>query len=305
MDIGPVSLFDNVKSNKPADCVNLDFDDFVEIMSAYAQDKFSCKSDAPLICVTEFKDSRRSKANAMQSGMVVLDVDDHLTVDEVLDNLRHEGIAALLCSTASHRDDHHKFRVFIPLLEIADYDDHVLAWHVLNHAVADGKADPSKIGCESMFFVPGTYSGAPQVFEQIDGYSLSAGDWIGLVGSEADILAMAGKAPSAKRVVSRNENSRRLASLEITDSDLDLSRSRLVSDKALDLYRAPSGSYHHARYALLMSMAGRARQFGLVPSAEDLRSLFNQIDQEDGGHYQTSDYQNALLAEAKKVISNS
>ncbi len=146
MDIGPVSLFDNVKSNKPADCMNFDFDDFVEIMSTYSRDKFSCKSDAPLICVTEFKDGRRSKANATQSGMVVLDIDDHLTVGEVLDNLRDEGIAALLCSTASHRDDHHKFRVFVPLLEIADYDDHVLAWHVLNHAVADGKADPSKIG---------------------------------------------------------------------------------------------------------------------------------------------------------------
>jgi len=305
MDIGPVSLFDGVKSNQPSDCQNLDFDTFVEIMEGYSKDEFASKSDAPLICLTAFKGGRRSKANATGSGMVVLDIDDHLTVEEVIDTLHTEEIAALLSSTASHRDDHHKFRVFIPLAEVANYDEHVLAWHVLNHAVADGKSDPSKIGCESMFFVPGTYPDAPLVFERIDGYSLPASGWIDLVGPEADILALSGKHVSPKPRPSMPVKKRSaIASNAVTDRDLDLSRSRLVSDKALDTYRSPAGSFHHARFALMMSMAGRAQRFGVMPTAEDLRSLFNQIDQEDGGYYQTPDHQNALLKEAQKALSN-
>lgn len=305
MDVGPVSLFDCVKSNQPSDCQNLDFDTFVEIMEAYSQDKFASKNDASLICLTEFKGGRRSKANATRSGMVVLDIDDHLTVEAVIGNLRKEGIAALLCSTASHRDEHHKFRVFIPLAEVADYADHVLAWHVLNHAVADGKSDPSKIGCESMFFVPGTYPEASIVFERIEGYSLPASGWIDLVGTEADILALSGKHVSPKHSPSVAVKKRsRTSSTAITDSDLDLARSRLVSDAALDAYRSPAGSFHHARFALMMSMAGRAQRFGVMPTAEDLRSLFNQIDHEDGGYYQSPDHQSALLKEAQKALSS-
>jgi hypothetical protein len=305
MDIGPVSLFDGVKSNQPSDCQNLDFDTFVEIMEGFSRDEFASKSNAPLIYLTAFKGGRRSKANATGSGLVVLDIDDHLTVEEVIDTLHTEEIAALLSSTASHRDDHHKFRVFIPLAEVANYDEHVLAWHVLNHAVADGKSDPSKIGCESMFFVPGTYPDAPMVFERFDGYSLSASGWIDLVGTETDILALSGKHLPPKLRPSVSVKKRRvLASNAATDRDLDLARSRLVSDAALEAYRSPAGSFHHARFALIMSMAGRAQRFGVMPTAEDLRSLFNQIDQEDGGYYQTPDHQNALLKEAQKALSS-
>jgi hypothetical protein len=305
MKIGPVSIFDCVKSNRTSVCEYLDFETFVAIMNAYSHDEFASKNDAPLICMTEFQGDRRSKANATQSGMVVLDIDDHLTIEEVTEVLHQEGIAALLCSTASHRDEHHKFRIFIPLLDIADYDDHVLAWHVLNHAVADGKADPSKIGCESMFFVPGIYPNAPQVFELFDGYAWTASSWINQVGSKDDVMILAGKSISSlQRSRASVSRTRQTSSVPTDDADLDLNRTRLVSDKMLDAYRSPAGSYHHARFALLMSMAGRAIRLNLAPTASDLQFLFNQIDLEDGGYYQSAKYQAALLTEASKALSS-
>jgi len=304
MSIGPISLFDRVENNRPSDCEVLDFDSFVAIMEAYAEEEFESKVCAPLICATAFKNGRRSKASATKSGLVVLDIDDHLTIEAVTENLNEAGISALLCSTASHRTDHHKFRVFVPLSEVADYEDHVLVWHVINHAVANGKADPSKIGCESMFYVPGTYPKAPGVFERFDGEVMSASEWIDLVGEKSDVLTLAGKPPKQlSHSTPRNRSRQHSTHSTVSDSDLDLSRSRLVTDKALDNYRCPSGSYHHARFTLLMSMAGRARLCRINVSASELLLLFNQIDLEDGGHYQTPKHQFALLAEAKKAIS--
>ena len=302
MTVGPVSLFDNVRSNIASDCVNLDFDEFVQIMEAYSQDSFASKSDAPLICLTQFEDGRRKKANAGKSAMLVLDIDDHLNVDDVASVLKADELTALLCSTASHRLDKHKFRVFIPLSDMADYDDHRLAWHVANLAIADGKADPSKIGSESMFFVPGIYPNAPSVFHRFDGVTLSADEWINLCGLRSDVQAMVGLKPRIRTHQKQHRTAQR-SLVGSSDADLDLARSRLVTDRSLDEYRSPSGAYHHARFRLLMSMAGRARQLGVDISHNELVHLFNQVDQEDGSFYQTPDYQTALLAEAQKALT--
>lgn len=305
MTIGPISLFDNVKQNQASDCEQLSFDEFVEIMSAYSKDFFAGKADAPLICTTEFKNGKRLKANATLSSVVVLDIDDHLTIEAVSDSLVATGIRSLLCSTASNRQNHHKFRVFVPLAKPAAYEQHGLAWHVLNHAVADGKADPSKIGCESLFYVPGQYAGAPSVFEVFDGDVYDADQLIALVGDTDDVYALAGKKPVSRKHhanIPTYSPTRPLS--PIGDADLDLSRTRLVTDRAYDAYLNPSGPYHHARFGLLMSMARRAQRLGVTVSAADLRDLFNQVDGETGSHYRTQDHQRALLAEAQKALGS-
>lgn len=306
MSIGPVSLFDSVKHNEASDCEDLSFDEFVKIMEAYSQDSFPSKDSAPLICTTRFKNNKRLKANASVSSIVVLDIDDHLNVEDVEATLENEGLRALVCSTASHRREHHKFRVFIPLAQPATYEEHVLAWHVLNHAIADGKADGSKIGCESLFYVPGQYPDAPSVFQDFSGAVFDAQQLIDLVGTQDDVLVLAGKTAKPCKVASANPNliSKRSLVARTGDADLDLKRTSLVSDRALDAYRSPSGSYHHARFGLLLSIAGRARRRRSSLSAIDLRDLFNQIDREDGGHYQSQEKQCALLAEAQKALSS-
>lgn len=301
----PVSLFDSVKSNQPTDCEQMDFEDFVGLMYSFASEEYAGKADAPLICLTQFEGNLRRKSNATGSSMVVLDIDDHLSIADVDRTIRDAGVAALLCSTASHRPEHHKFRVYVPLSEGADYDQHVLAWHAVNLVLANGMADPSKIGCESMFYVPGLYPNAPTEFEHYVGWAQSAAEWIELVGGEDEVLAFAGKDAPARTTIAKPPAKQPTKSpTHLTDADLGLSRTRLVTDKALDAYRNPTGSYHHARFALLLSMAGRARRMNVNCGNDDLLMIFNQIDQEDGGHYQSPEHQKALLVEAQKAISS-
>jgi hypothetical protein len=301
----PVSLFDSVKNNKPTDFELIEFDGFVSLMTSFADEKFGDKDDAPLVCLTKFTGNLRRKSNATGSGLVVLDIDDHLTIDDVDLLIREVGVAALLCSTASHRLNQHKFRVFVPLLDVADYQPHVHAWHAINEVLANSLADPSKIGCESMFYVPGKYPNAPAVFEHYSGLTLSAAEWIELVGGEGHVSELAGNAVRTETSSTAKGVSRTVRPMSsASDADLDLYRTKLVTDKALDAYRQPQGSYHHARFALLLSMAGRARRMNVNVASNDLLTLFNQIDLEDGGHYQSQDNQKALLVEAQKAISS-
>lgn len=306
----PVSLFDNVKSNQPSDCCDLDFDDFGDILEAYSQTTYSGKDAAPLICTTRFSNGYRRKSNATVSGIITLDIDDGIKIGAVCDAIDDLGITATVCSTASHRTEHHKFRVFVPLIEPASYEDHRLVWKVLNDTVSSGFADTSKIGCESMYYVPGTYPGAPTEFVRFSGDVYSAQEWIDAAGGRDAIVSQAvsqGTAISGSitnedrsHPVTHHNGSRREAGF----ADLSLARTRLITDRALAAYQSPVGSYHHARFTLMMSIAGRARTLRVNLSPEDLVSLFNQVDLDDGGHYQTPKYQKEIRAEAQKALSH-
>jgi hypothetical protein len=307
MGIGPISLFETVKSNQAGDTEHLDFDQFVQVMKTYADECFESKAAAPLLCMTAFKVGRRSRANATVSSIVVLDIDDHITIEQVRATLTDTGLRALLCSTASHREHHHKFRVFVPLIEAVDHSTHILAWHVLNQLIADGKSDRSKIGCESMFFVPGHYPDAPSVFEDIPGDVYSADELVALVGTADDVMAL-GSPDRPTRQPMRHEGRSYGGSSStvsfVDDADLDLARTRLITDRALDLYRNPGGSYHHARFQLLMHIAARARYRGISLTDQNLLFLFNQVDREDGSFYQSPDDQRAILKEAQKSLGS-
>lgn len=63
----------------------------------------------------KWSNNHRNKANAqLDIDLLVFDVDDGLTIDEVLDTVGAE-YEILVLETASHKEAHHKFRVFIPL----------------------------------------------------------------------------------------------------------------------------------------------------------------------------------------------
>lgn len=305
----PISLFDDVRSNQPSDCCDLEFDDFSDILEAYSQTKYPSKDAAPLICTTRFTNGYRRKSNATSSGIVTLDIDDGIQIGTVCGIIDDLDITATVCSTASHRSDHHKFRVFVPLIEPASYEDHRLVWWVLHDVVSGGFADTSKIGCESMYFVPGSYPEAPTEFVRFSGDVFSAQEWIDAAGGPDAIVKQAnsqGIAVSGNRTrsdqsspTSNQFGTRR----EACFADLSLARTRLITDRALAAYENPVGSYHHARFKLMMSIAGRAKTLKVNLGPDDLVNLFNQVDLSDGGHYQTPKYQQEIKAEAQKALS--
>lgn len=55
----------------------------------------------------------------------------------------------------------------------------------------------------------------------------------------------------------------------------------------------------------LLKMPSRWGPLAARTTVDDLVALFNQVDVEDGGHYQSQEYQQALRAEAAKALTTS
>lgn len=308
MKRSPVSWFNNIRSNKPTECLDVNFDEFTYLLETYSQESFSSKEVAPLLCTTRFSDSRRRKASATVSGIVVLDVDDGIEIESVYENIVQIGVTATMCTTASHRFNHHKFRVYVPLEEPVQYEEHRTVWAILNDILVYGEADASKIGCESMFFVPGKYPNAPSEFEYMEGDVFSGTDWIDAYACE-ELVSKSPHQSGRSRTSSTPKTTRRLKSSSTrygrdpTFADLSLSRTGLITDRALDAYYYPSGCYHHARFRLMLSIAGKAKRKGIALESEHLVELFNKVDAADGGYYQAPDYQKQIRAEAQKALN--
>lgn len=302
----PLSLFESVKNPIAVDTEMINYDQFVIVMRDFASERRQSKSDAPLISATHFKNDKRSKCNATTSGLIILDIDEGMTIDTALNTAKEFEIACIVYSTASHKPEHHKFRVCIPLIEPIPYDQHRTTWHAVNSIFTNGGSDKSKVGCESLFYVPGIYPDSPTVFEENEGIVLCSEEWIELA-AELDPEFN----PEAKKSASTNYKkhrptvraaSTRVYSSTASPDDLDYYETRLLSEPALDKYNSSVGNWHHARFGLMMSIASRAERMGISLSSDDIVCLFNQVDELDGGHYQTSNYQKEIANDAQKVL---
>lgn len=294
----PISVFESVRNPIPEECCDLSFDDFTMIMASFSGETFASKDAAPLFSTTAFNENRRSKKNATSSGLVVLDIDDGQTIDQTLDVVEQLGVACLIYSTASHRDDHHKFRVCIPLSDPVAYDAHVSCWHAINHVFASDESDTTKAGCESLFYVPGSYPGAPTVFIRRGGNIYSAADWV-------DVADLPEQPPTAERLTrpTRPTSDPGQQNATAKADDLDIYETRLVTEAAIAKYQTADGSWHTARYGLMLHIVGRAQRMGIHITEDNVVKLFNQVDQIDGSHYQTEKYQREIRNDAAKAVA--
>lgn len=294
-----LSMFDSVKNANVTEQIDLRFDEFCEGMQSYSEDEYASKEAAPLFASTWFMNKKRCKANAKGSGLVVLDIDHGQTIDDTWDIVEDLDIAALLYSTASHRDDHHKFRLCIPLTATVRYERYVECWHALDHVFIDGMSDASKKGCESLFYVPGQYPNAPTVFKSNKGMILSAEEWFDV----ADLDDIPFDKPCRNKADQQQTSQQSTNFSAISSSDLDIYETRLVTESALNKYQSSIGDWHHARFGLMMSIIGRAKRLRLVITNYDIIHLFNQVDQLDGGHYQTPKYQKEIANDAANALA--
>lgn len=299
----PISIFNRVTENQTTECIDVTFGDFVDIMSSFSGEAFAGKAEAPLFASTRFKGGLRRKSNATESGMIVLDIDDGIKIEEVAGICQQLGVRSLIYTTASHRSEHHKFRVCIPLAEPVPYETHTACWHAINHAFTGQAADTSKVGCESMFYVPGKYPDAPAQFIYLGGETITAEEWIASVKLPSTLCApsVAAQQTQQNNGVHRKNNNASLRSL--SDADRNIYETKLISEAALNKYLGSSGGWHQARFGLMMSMAMRAQRMGVPVSSADIVHLFNQVDLMDGGHYQSSKYQREILNDAAKALA--
>lgn len=70
-----------------------------------------------------FKGQRRKTANVAQVGLLLIDIDNGMTLDQAKADPFVSQYCALAYTTASHTADHHKFRLIFPLPEAMGRDD--------------------------------------------------------------------------------------------------------------------------------------------------------------------------------------
>ncbi len=301
----PISLFGDVQQNLTNEVDHLSFEEIVDFLQESSLAPYQSKEQAPLMASCEFRDGKRRKANVERSGLVMLDIDEEKVIDEVEDLFSELGVATFIYTTASHRPDHHKFRVGIPLSANVDGETYTRAWCALNHLV-DDVVDRSKRGAESLFYLPGDYPGTDGRFIVMNGEIIPAEVWIESVGLPEDDVAFAAPiAGLSSRSPSRTPSPRltRLRdALNDGDRRVSLYDSKLVSERAKCAYLDTADNWHHARYRFMCSVSARAQKLGTNVAPEEIREIFNQLDLTDGGHYQGAADQKALLGDAMGAL---
>lgn len=174
----PLSFFDSV--HNPIVDLNgyYSFEEFAKIMCDFSTDSYKSKDAFPLFSSTTFTNGKRSKKNATSSGLIVLEFDDGRTIDELVAVVKQLGTACLIYSTASPQQYHHEFKVCIPLDSPVGYDDHHASWKAINQILASDESSSTKVGCERVFPVPGSFPGSTTLVFKGNGDVFSAQDWI-------------------------------------------------------------------------------------------------------------------------------
>lgn len=298
----PISFFDNVRQSRAVGVEHFDFDGFVEFLSSESQFEYPSKEAAPLFASVEFKDGHRLKPNILRSGLVILDVDDGVTLNEVESTMSELGVAGFIYTTASHREDHHKFRVGLPLASNVDASTYTEVWRAVNQ-ILGGSSDTTKKSAESLFYLPGQYPGANGQFVVLAGEIAPADVWLEAVPSLAteardqDTQSDSPKFPSKKRA-------RRISFRDNGDfGQPTVHNSRIVPERAINQYLDTSQNWHHARFSFMCSVAARAAKNGFDLSSDSLVAIFNELDAIDGGFFQSTDDQRALLKDASNAIN--
>lgn len=127
---------------------------------------------------------------------------------------------------------------------------------------------------------------------------LSSDEWMDI----ADLPEPSSKRPSERDPV-RSSKEQKRTSRTASSNDLDIYETKLVTEAALNKYQSAFGDWHHARFGLMLSIAGRAKRMGIDITQDDLIHLFNQVDEMDGAHYQTSKYQREITNDAANALA--
>jgi len=265
-------------------------DNFVEL----SEEPMDAKENSNLFAPTHFLGGYRKKDNAKYTSLIVLDIDEGISFDDVRCEVEDVGLSAILCTTASSKPDHHKFRVIVPLSSETTYEDAKTAWFGLNFILTRSRADTSKIGCESLFYLPGDFRGAYNAVHVHRGDIPSVTDivtnGIGMDTIEEELQKL-GKATKPEPKDFRFKR-------EANDMDVRYRTSGLISYNALRAYECRE-NYHIGRYRMLCSIAASARRRGILVTAAQVADLFMEFDARHGdGRHQTSEHAIKVRADA-------
>jgi hypothetical protein len=144
-----VSLFNNKFDNKPKEKL-FAIDNFIKHLQC--PDVRSVK-DGLLWCPARYRNDHRAKINVIELSILELDIDNGATLAEALDPFKKLGYFTLYHTTFSHTQEHHKFRIIVPLSKPIPSDQFIYLYYWANKLV--GKVvDPQSKDESRMFYLP-------------------------------------------------------------------------------------------------------------------------------------------------------
>jgi hypothetical protein len=193
----PFSYSECVRSNDSHIEFLLRWPDLVKCWSNSAEKVYPNKTSAPLVSPTHFCWGVREHGNAIVAGMVMLDSDNTLSLEEATAILNRIGVAAIIYTSARNRPEEPRIRLMVPLEHLVSarrYSEVVRAVvRVIKSLLPDPggwKIDITKFHCGDLFYVAGRYAvgvsdeGEQFVpvndFRSLDGEIWDAASWIGL-----------------------------------------------------------------------------------------------------------------------------
>ena len=150
--------FNSSKDNQPKQG-SLTWHEFAEEFRRHPERKN--KDGTAWSPVSFIRGSTRKKENVEHIYMAVLDVDDGTPYETLLE--RFSGFSYLAHSSFSHKSEHHKYRVIVPLAEPVHASEWDSVWARFNQ-FAGGKNDASVKDASRLYFMPGHPAGTDDHF---------------------------------------------------------------------------------------------------------------------------------------------
>lgn len=303
----PFTVFESIYNSTAEMADTLSWDEVREFLEDCTNVLLQSKKDARLFNGVNYKGGLRRQENATESGMMVLDIDSDLSIDEAIEIIKDQDIESILYTSASHSPNGtHKFRIVLPLLEMIPASLCPRVWDSLDELFRS-TCDRSKRGEHSIFYLPADYQGVENEFHHFKGTIRSAEDWMDACPT-TDPLA-----PAKAKQLTKLEKYRQHVEIQkmrlnnsLDSDDINwnsVTENPFVTENAVDSYlNNTANQWYHPRFAFMMSVAAVANLKGYSISAYEIVEVFNCLDMLDGSHYADQKSQRALLKDAENAI---
>jgi hypothetical protein len=298
-----ISIFNRVTSKVPLE-LDVDFNGLVELFEDAASKTTPTKEDNELWSPGVYLNVKhRGKNNVSFTDVIGLDSDAFGTnIFNVMYELQSTNINYIVYTSYSHTDQHHKFRVVLPLSsKITNATDYKSVFDACNRwlkNVAPSGFDAQCCDISRIFYFPtiNPHNGTCDVYYNKNNNNL---DWELLLNTfppPSPILL-----PPAKKAL---DNIRRGLLTKVVGKKIyhnNLLDSTLVrSDWLIKYYSTQKGQHYTEFYRLLCRIASRALQYNYPLDVNELSNIASDIDKNDsaGPHL---DYN--YLDQAKKAIA--
>lgn len=289
-----LTIFKGIKDNRTDKRMSLtSFDAFEDMLHELTTYRRKSKRSAQLISPAWYKrNTTRANANVEHwGGWCAVDVDEHnINASDIESYLQKQyGQWRYVCySTASSTVDKPKFRMVFPLTKNVPADQIKKFWYALNTEL-NSIGDRQTKDLSRMYYIPGNYDNAYNfMYFNRSGMFIDPDHLIAkypLLTTQRPGATFFERLPEAIRKVIIEHRKNKLENNNMirwnTYRDCPFVNREMLSEYLL----ITETGWYHKSFQLMCSIASRAIKMGYPITANEVATLFRQIDADHGNWY--------------------